>query len=63
MIQTRQLRLTMTTAEHHSEPIVINLYVAQDSFNNRVQKFVLATNSCGKIESYLIRRSDMKRQF
>ncbi len=32
MIQTRQLRLTMTTAEHHFEPIVINL-LDKSSFN------------------------------
>jgi sugar lactone lactonase YvrE len=32
-----------------------NLFVV-DCVNNRIQKFFLATNSCGKIESYLVRK-------
>ncbi len=31
-----------------------NLFVV-DSLNNRIQKFFLATNSCGKIKSYLVK--------
>ncbi len=36
-----------------------NLFVV-DMYNSRIQKFVLATNSCGKIKSSLVKKSDMK---
>jgi hypothetical protein len=36
-----------------------NLFVV-DQLNSRIQKFFLATNSCGKIKSSLVRKSDMK---
>ncbi len=39
-----------------------NLFVV-DLYNSRIQKFLLATNSCGKIKSYLVRKSDMKTIF